>query len=50
MNRAALTFHVKSFDYKIPFVDEARGTSIVRMHYSGTFKKTGKSVESNSTA
>jgi len=47
--RSKLTFHLERFSYTIPFVDEARGVSVVRMKYAGKFVRTGAALESGST-
>jgi hypothetical protein len=49
VSRAKLTFNADKFSYTIPFVDEARGVSIIRCKYAGKFVRSGQTLEGTST-
>lgn len=49
ISRAKLTFQLNNLSYSIPFVDEARGFSAVKLKYSGKFIRSGKALEGSST-
>ena len=49
VSRGKLTFNLEKFSYSIPFVDEARGFSVIRIKYGGKFVRSGQPLESSST-